>query len=112
MDILGIGTDIISKKRFLEKGNITNKFLNNDELELLKNLKGEDKIDFISGRWAAKESIIKATNKKITFSQISILKSKNGKPIVLIDGIAREDILVTISHDINYSIAFSIFLKV
>lgn len=111
MDILGIGTDIISKKR-IEKTDISDKFLNKDELELYMNLKGEEKIDFLSGRWAAKESIIKAFDKKIIYKQISILKYDTGKPKILIDGNLREDILLSISHEKDYTVAFSILVNV
>ncbi len=108
--IEGIGTDIISKKR-IDNSNVKTRFLNDDELKILEGLNGDDQIDFISGRWAAKESIIKASNKKITFSQISILKSESGQPVVYIDGEYKENIKVSISHEKDYTVAFSIITK-
>ncbi len=109
--IEGIGTDIISKQR-ISNSNVEDRFLNEDEKSILSTLKGEDRIDFISGRWAGKEAIIKASNKKITFSQISILKAESGAPIVYIDGEERVDIKVSISHEKDYTVAFSIITKV
>lgn len=109
--IKGIGTDIVSKKRISET-NVEEKFLNEDEKAILNKLNGNERIDFISGRWAAKESIIKASNKEITFSQISILKSDNGAPLVLIDGVISDEIKVSISHEKNYTVAFSVITKV
>jgi phosphopantetheinyl transferase (holo-ACP synthase) len=51
MTIIGIGNDIIKKSRLLSKSNIDKKFLTNDELKYLKNIKSEEqKADFISGR--------------------------------------------------------------
>ncbi len=111
MMIRGIGTDIVSKER-IKNSNVEEKFLNSDELEILNNLNGEEKIDFISGRWAAKESIIKASGKEITFSQISILKEDSGAPIVLIDGKKDENIKISISHEKDYTVAFSVITKV
>ncbi len=109
--IKGIGTDIVSKER-IASTNVELKFLNKDELNILNELKGEARIDFISGRWSAKEAIIKASNKEITFSQISILKEENGAPLVLIDGIKNENIKVSISHEKDYTVAFSVITKV
>ncbi len=109
--IQGIGTDIVQRDRF-DGENIVEKFLNEDELQILNNLKGEDRLDFISGRWAAKESIVKASNKEIMYSQISILKEETGKPVVYIDGEKRNDILVSISHEKDYTLAFSVLTKV
>ncbi len=108
--IKGIGTDIVSRKR-IEESNVEVKFLNADELALLDTLEGESRIDFISGRWAGKESIIKASNKEMTFSQISILKEESGKPMVLIDGEKADYIQLSISHEKEYTVAFSIILN-
>ncbi len=107
MCVKGIGTDIVSKER-ISKTNVQEKFLNDDEKEILSSLEGEAKVDFISGRWAAKESIIKASNKEITFSQISVLKSESGAPIVKINGVINDKIKVTISHEELYTIAFCV----
>ncbi len=109
--IKGIGTDIVSKER-IANSSVEVKFLNDDEKAILETLNGEARIDFISGRWAAKESIIKASNKEITFSQISILKSESGAPLVLIDGKETDEIKVSISHEKDYTVAFSIITKV
>ncbi len=109
--IKGIGTDIVSKER-IAATNVELKFLNDDEKALLDTYQGEDRINFISGRWAAKEAIIKASNKEIRYSQISILKSESGAPIVLIDGNNRNDIMVSISHEKDYTVAFSVITNV
>lgn len=113
MKIIGIGTDIISKERLQGKCDLVNHFLNNDEKQILDNINDEEgKLDFISGRWAAKEAIIKASNKKYAMRNISVLKSESGKPIVKIDGLLNENIEVSISHEKEYSMAFSIIIKV
>lgn len=109
--IKGIGTDIVSKER-IKNSNVESRFLSEDEKNLLQNYKDEDRWDFISGRWAAKEAIIKASNKEINYSQISILKSETGAPIVYVDGVKRQDINISISHEKDYTIAFSVIVKV
>ena len=111
MNVISIGTDITSRDRIKEK-NIERRFLNEDELNILDSLSEDSKLNFISGRWSGKEAIIKAFDKKISFSQISILKYKSGKSKILIDGIERKDVLLSISHEKNYTVAFSIIVKV
>ncbi len=109
--IKGIGTDIVSRKR-IEDSNVELKFLNEDERSILDSLDGEERLDFISGRWAAKESIIKASNKEIMYYEISVLKEDNGAPLVLINGKRDENIKVSISHEKDYTVAFSVITKV
>ncbi len=109
--IKGIGTDIVSKER-ISLTKVEDKFLNDDEKQILDSLKGEDRTDFISGRWAAKESIIKASNKEIKYSEISILKRESGAPYVLINDVEAPNIMVSISHEKDYTVAFSIITKV
>ncbi len=107
MCIKGIGTDIVSKER-MAATEVADRFLNDDEKEILNKLKGDETIDFITGRWAAKESIVKASNREITFSRISILKSESGSPLVKIDGKVDEKIKVSISHEVEYTVAFCV----
>ncbi len=109
--IIGIGTDIVSRER-LDSTNVESKFLNQDELLILEGLNGEDRLSFISGRWAAKEAIVKASNKEYTYANISILNKESGIPYVRIDGIERVDIKVSISHEKDYTVAFSVITKV
>ncbi len=112
MSIKGIGTDIVLKKRFSEKKGIEERFLSlleKKELLLINNEKSKE--DYISGRWAAKESIVKASDKKILFSKISILNSSTGKPEVFIEGKKTNKIVISISHGKEYTIAFSIIVN-
>lgn len=113
MNIEGIGTDITTRNRF-SKDNIdfNKKYLLEDELNLLDSYSGEEAINFLAGRWAAKEAIVKASNKKIIYSTISILKEDTGKPIVFVAGEYREDIHISISHEKSFTIAFCIIEKV
>lgn len=113
MNIKGIGTDITTRERFSKSNNEFNyRFLTDKEILLLDELKGNDAINFIAGRWASKEAIVKASNKEVTFSTISILKGENGKPIVYINDELMENIHISISHENTYSIAFCVIENV
>ena len=113
MMINGIGTDIVYKKRFYKKDDLIKRFLTKRELEELFKIKNDNnKLDYVSGRWAAEESIVKASNKKIIFSEISILNSNEGKPIVFLNGKEVNNIIVSIAHEEEYAIAFSVIVKV
>jgi len=98
--IKGIGTDIVNHQRINEK--IAKTFLSEKELQVLKNKK--DKITYIASRFAAKEAIIKATNKKYLMRDIEISNLENGKPTCNIKGIH-----LTIAHEKEYSIAYAIW---
>ncbi len=109
--IKGIGIDIVSNKR-ITSTNVESKFLNLDEKKILQKLNGEERNDFISGRWAAKESLIKASNKTFKYSEISILKNEDGSPKVLINNLENKNIYVSISHEKDYTVAFCIITNV
>ncbi len=113
--ILGIGTDIVDISRisrlckrygdgFLEK------FMSPDE-RLCIPVKRAD--EFIAGRFAAKESLIKAMGgRSFPAADISILPDENGRPNIQGTG-QLEEILgmgkitahVSISHERGYAVA-------
>jgi len=113
MDIKGIGIDIVSTKRIKNKLYLVDKFLTEEELKYFNSLEDlNGKIEFASGRWAAKEAIIKAYDKNVTPLMITILKRENGHPYVLLNNIEANYINISISHEKEYAIAFSVVLKV
>lgn len=67
---------------------------------------------FIAGRFAAKEAIIKCMDNIATttsfIKKIEILNNKFGKPEVYIDKIKSENIDVSISYEDEYAIAFAV----
>lgn len=96
---MNIGCDIVENKRLKNKNQ---RFI---ELVLTKNEQKEYKekgLTYLTGRFAAKEAIMKCLNntKELTYQDIEILNDKNGKPITNI-----KNIELSISHEKNYTIA-------
>ncbi len=97
-----IGVDIVKHSRVNLK--IAKKVLTEKELEQLKDISNEEaKNQYLSSRFAAKEAIIKATNKKYSFKDIEVLRT-NGAPSVNI-----KNLELSISHEEDYSVAFCIY---
>lgn len=100
-----IGCDIVENKRLVDKSdNFINLILTDKEKELYQK---RNKIEFLSGRFAAKEAIMKClpNTKEIKFTDIEILNKEDGKPYCNIKEI--EDI--SISHEKEYTIAVALY---
>ena len=99
-----VGVDIISND-YIRK-NMTDSFLRHilSESEMAELESRKDKTGYVSGRFAAKEAIIKCfkTLKITDLTKISILTGQFGEPIVDFSGY---DITVSISHNANYTVA-------
>ncbi|MBD5645426.1 holo-ACP synthase [Clostridium botulinum] len=120
--IYGIGTDIIEIRR-IEKAitrnkNFINKLFTKNEMDLWE--KKNFKLEFIAGRFAAKEAISKALGTGIrdfNFKDIEIINNELGKPQVILKPKA-EDIIrkisqsykihLSISHEKEYAIAYAL----
>src|SRR3954467_8202586 len=125
VDILGIGTDIVECPRigkmieqhgefFLRRGYTPR------EIRYCQARKHA--IEHFAGRWAAKESILKAMgtgwSRGIGWTDIEIRNRTGGSPEVLVCGAAKEiarergigEILVSISHCRTYATAYAIAL--
>ncbi len=105
---LEIGNDIVENSRLTQK--IIKRFLSKKEYEIYQNLEGKRALEYASGRWAAKESIIKASDKKIKFYEIEILSSTSGKPTIYINGELNTNIKISISHENKYTVATAIII--
>ena len=107
-----IGTDIIENKRIKNSLNedFINMVLTRNEIEIYKLKKGRKQLEFICGRFAAKEAIIKCISDydNPSMIDIEILNSINGKPIV---NFKNYNIKLSISHEKNYTIATAILQK-
>ena len=91
MNIFGVGTDIVSVDRIrssIKNKNFINRIFN--EKEILKCKKINNRFNFFSKRFAAKEAFSKALgtgiSNGINFNEIIILNKKSGKPYISIIG--------------------------
>lgn len=104
---MGIGIDIVENKR-IEKS-ISDYFLNfvlsKEELEIYNNKPSKKKqVEFLAGRFAVKEAIIKAmADVELPYrNELLVLNNDNGKPYVKYKDY---NILISISHEQNYTVA-------
>ena len=114
-----LGTDIIEVNRIKNSiSSIGQRFVNriftSDEQNYCLS-KRRPEIHF-AGRFAAKESVMKALissgyNRSIPFKTIEIIPRKNGSPEVNLGLLFEGKIKLSISHTENYAIASAIYLK-
>lgn len=98
--IKGIGTDIVEHERINLK--IARKILTSKEMIQFNS--AANQVEFLASRFAAKEAIIKASNKQFLISDIELCNLASGKLVSNIDGMH-----VTISHEKKYSTAFAVW---
>lgn len=117
--IRGIGLDIIELSRIKQAINRSEKFQNRilteKELHVFNTLTDTRKIEFLGGRFAAKEAYSKANGtgigKGCEFQQIEILNDSLGKPILYFDGQVVNG-FVSITHTREYAAAQVILLDI
>ena len=98
------------------------KVLSKQELKIIPTQK-KRRIDFVSGRFAAKEAIAKALGtgfrNGLSFKKISVINDIYGKPEIILERNINElfkkkikdfNILVSISHEKKYCIASAIVI--
>ncbi len=112
--IKGIGIDLIELDRIEKLMNRKEKFieriLGREEKKRLSQFTNEKrKIEFVAGRFAAKEAYSKALGtgigQAVSFQDIEIISNEQGRPAVYINGEKKADIFVSISHSRDYAIA-------
>ncbi|ALD66661.1 holo-ACP synthase [Spiroplasma cantharicola] len=103
-----IGIDIVENKRINLEEKFLKKFLHQDEILLLNDLQSsEAKLQFASGRWAAKEALIKCLEVPLEVNKINIVY-RNSKPVI--ENSKFKNIELSISHEKNYSVAVALNL--
>ena len=87
--IIGIGLDIAEisriKDAYLKRETFSERVLTPAEQEIFSSLKGTRKLEFLAGRYAAKEAFSKAVGTgigKLGFQDIEIIPDRYGKPVV------------------------------
>ncbi|MGJ8730027.1 holo-ACP synthase [Listeria aquatica] len=104
--IKGIGLDMIDLDRVkavLERNpRFIERILTPDEEVLFHGYKGSRKIEFLAGRFAAKEAYAKASGtgfgKDLSFTDVEILTGQNGEPRLIQPKRTDELVFVSITH--------------
>ncbi|KYD25306.1 holo-ACP synthase [Geobacillus sp. NFOSA3] len=110
--IIGIGIDIVELERIeqlmMKNEKFIDRILTEEEKRIFFQLSPKRKVEFLAGRFAAKEAYAKAIGtgigKNVSFHDIQIMNDDNGKPIVVSNGKDCR-IHVSISHSRDYAIA-------
>ena len=101
---MNIGVDMVQISRIKNPDTLAKGILCLEELELYNN-KGIKKVEFLAGRFAAKEAFMKSIEKGIDqtkFKDVKVLYRESGAPYIDYKGEIYE---VSISHDGDYAIA-------
>jgi len=123
MRVIAQGIDLIECQRIRDvwqrhSDRLTDRLLTDAELENIR--RHRDPVPRLSGRFAAKEAILKVLGTgwrgKITWRDMEILNDSNGRPFVTLSGeckrIADElgitEVLISITHTENYAAATAI----
>lgn len=109
--IAGIGIDIVEMKRIEEINERQKRFaeriLTINEKRTFEGLSGKRKIEFLAGRFAAKEAFSKAhgsgIGKELSFLDIEISTDERGKPYI--SRPINEGVHLSISHSVDYAVA-------
>ena len=126
MDILGIGTDIVECPRIgrmiEQHGELfLRRVFTDREIQYCQARKHA--IEHFSGRWAAKEAILRAigtgSSRGISWTDLEVRNRPDGRPEVRVRGGARDaalargigDILISISHCRTYATAYALALR-
>lgn len=122
MNVIGIGTDIVECSRIesmMEKHDdlFLRRVYTQREIEYCS--KRKSAVQHFAGRWAAKESILKAMGtgwaKGIQWTDLEIRNEQGGRPFVLLVGQAQKiceqkgisQILISLSHCRLFATAFA-----
>lgn len=112
--IKGIGTDITDNNRFKDFINDSKKIvrlLSSKEIEKFNLISNDErKIEYMASRFAAKEALFKASNKKFNMNEVSILNDEAGRPFVESE-IDFNNVYLSISHERQFSIAFVVITE-
>lgn len=110
--IKGIGIDIIELERIrksMENPRFIDRILTEKEKESYLQLHNEArKIEFVAGRFAAKEAFAKAMGTgigKLSFQDIEVKNSELGAPFIESKQQSSMNIFVSITHSREYAVA-------
>lgn len=115
--IVGIGVDLVElyrmEKIIKESPRFVQKVLTPEEYRCFEQKKGRHQVEYLAGRFAAKEAFSKAWGTgigKLTFQDIEILNEANGRPYVAFSPHAGR-VHISLSHSEMQAIAYVILEK-
>lgn len=111
--IKGIGIDLIELDRiqasYKKSDRLVKRVLTAKEQEIFNNLNSERrKVEFLAGRFAAKEAFSKAAGVgigKLSFQHIEIIPKQSGAPAIRVKGYENDQIFISITHSQEYAAA-------
>ena len=124
MKIIGIGVDIVKNKRIslaVKKKSFINRIFGKNEISMSK--KVDNRINYFSKRFAAKEALAKALGTGfrdgLSFKDVEIINNKQGMPYYIISSkinnlikkkkkVKNFNLFLSISDEKEYSVAFTI----
>ncbi|MBB6447668.1 holo-ACP synthase [Bacillus benzoevorans] len=116
--IVGIGIDIVELERIEKVSARQKKFadriLTSFEKEIYEQLSGKRQIEYLAGRFAAKEAFAKAygtgIGTQLSFLDIQVENDEKGKPAITRP--LQEGVHLSISHSLDYAVAQVIIEKI
>lgn len=111
--IYGIGIDLVEIKRIQKvvdkQARFPERILTGKELDLYQKKSPRRKLEFLAGRFAAKEAFSKAMGtgigKTVNFQNVSILTGKKGQPEV-VESPFEGNVFLSITHTEDYAAAY------
>lgn len=104
-----VGIDIVEIDRVRKciSDSFIAKVLSKQEIEFSKNFSNDRLVQFVAGRFAAKEAIIKCLSdyELPIMNELNIVNNENGKPTI---AYKQYDIELSISHEIHYATAIAV----
>ncbi|MDT8336387.1 MAG: holo-ACP synthase [Candidatus Izemoplasmatales bacterium] len=108
--ILGVGVDICQNNRV--KTTLSERILSDEEKMLFDKIKLENqKIEFLAGRFAVKEAIIKSISPldyEIGMRDLVVLNDEKGMPYLKQPTFFDKKIFISLSHEKEYSVGYAI----
>ncbi|MDT0110877.1 holo-ACP synthase [Listeria booriae] len=104
--IKGVGLDMIDLdrvKQVLEKNpRFVERILTTEEQKLFSKYSGSRQVEFLAGRFSAKEAYAKANGtgfgKELSFTDVEVLTLPNGRPVLTQPKRLDERVFVSITH--------------
>ncbi|PQP78113.1 holo-ACP synthase [Spiroplasma sp. ChiS] len=109
--IKNVGIDIIQNKRIKLSTAFIQKVLSPVEIKQYASFFNKNaQRQFLAGRWAVKEALIKALETKVILNEVTIcLKDDNNLHVEGLSLKQNELIHISLSHERDYSVGFAIF---